>query len=302
MHPYISENTFGRSRKLQNGVDAVAGFYRQFLDALPYRRQDGRAARVVPRSRAIVAVEFWQAMREGGAGLAGRYDALLGEEAECEAFWRGQGFNAGWCRALSTETVALAITLRRANAKPGAATDVLGQGGSDLTPEEAAEVEEAGGWPATLLAERVQGLAKLLLCTPSNAIDVAHRFPAILEVPTSVLVSRMSALKGIAPRADVAVMIREEPRLLLAGGDEVVLEQARQTVGLLRELLPGVNTDKVVELEPDLLFEDIRPAVSELRELWPAEAFKYTDETNPFFAEELALAIKALIGQSKAQF
>jgi hypothetical protein len=39
--------------------------------------------------------------------------------------------------------------------------------------------------------------------------------------------------------------------------------------------------------------------VAALRELWPEEAFKNSDEQNPFFAEELALAIKALNGKGK---
>ena len=40
---WLSENTFGAARDLRDGVDALAGWYRAFLDALPYRRQDGRA-------------------------------------------------------------------------------------------------------------------------------------------------------------------------------------------------------------------------------------------------------------------
>ena len=51
---WLSENTFGAAKDLRDGVDVLAGWYRAFLDRLPYRRQDGRAARF-PRGRAASA-------------------------------------------------------------------------------------------------------------------------------------------------------------------------------------------------------------------------------------------------------
>ena len=48
---WLSENTFGAAKDLRDGVDVLAGWYRAFLDKLPYRRQDGRAARARARPR-----------------------------------------------------------------------------------------------------------------------------------------------------------------------------------------------------------------------------------------------------------
>ena len=57
---WLSENTFGAGgTSLGRGIDAVAGAYRKFLDALPYRRQDGRQARALPKGRAAEAYKRW---------------------------------------------------------------------------------------------------------------------------------------------------------------------------------------------------------------------------------------------------
>ena len=109
----------------------------------------------------------------------------------------------------------------------------------------------------------------------------------------------MASLKELLPGADAAVIFRAEPRLLLAGdGDEIMANVARSVAAIKREL-PGVNADKLAEIEPRMLFEDISEGLEALRELWPEEAFRRSDEENPFFAEELALAIKALQGKGK---
>jgi hypothetical protein len=70
-------------------------------------------------------------------------------------------------------------------------------------------------------------------------------------------------------------------------------------VGTIRRELPGINADKLVEIEPNLAFTDIRVGLEGLRELWPEEAFRRSEEDNPFFSEELALAIKALNGKGE---
>ena len=149
------------------------------------------------------------------------------------------------------------------------------------------------------IASRVLALSGLLLCTPTEAIAVAHVFPAILETPRSVIAQRMAALKELVPRADAAVIFRAEPRLLLAGDGDVIMANARRSVSAIKSQLPGVNADKLVEQEPSMMFEDISEELEALRELWPEEAFRNSDEQNPFFAEELALAIKALQGKGK---
>ena len=145
----------------------------------------------------------------------------------------------------------------------------------------------------------MRSIAALLLCTPGEAITVCHRFPAVLETPQSVIASRLAALKDLLPRADAAIIFRAEPRLLLAGdGDEILRNMANSVAAMKREL-PGINADKLVEIEQRMMFEDISQGLQALRELWPEEAFRQSDEDNPFFAEELALAIKALNGKGK---
>ena len=145
----------------------------------------------------------------------------------------------------------------------------------------------------------MRSIAALLLCTPGEAITVCHRFPAILETPQSVIASRLAALKDLLPRADAAIIFRAEPRLLLAGDGDEILQNMANSVAAMKRELPGINADKLVEIEPRMMFEDISPGLEALRELWPEEAFRQSDEDNPFFAEELALAIKALNGKGK---
>ena len=129
------------------------------------------------------------------------------------------------------------------------------------------------------------------------AVACAHRFPAVLETPQSVLAARMAALKELLPRADAALIFRAEPRLLLAGDGDIIMGNVRRSVEAIKRDLPGINADKLLELEPRMMFEDISSGLEALRELWPEEAFRQSDADNPFFAEELALAIKALNGK-----
>ena len=156
---WLSENTFGAARDLRDGVDALAGWYRAFLDALPYRRQDGRAARALPRGRAASAFEKWEAFKSGRADVAdaarddgaavGGVAAMLAHERAVEAFWaecaseasralaegnknreapnRGSGsekkfvMTEGQTSALVADTMGLALALRRAAAAAAAA-------------------------------------------------------------------------------------------------------------------------------------------------------------------------------------
>ena len=146
-------------------------------------------------------------------------------------------------------------------------------------------------------AERINAISALLVCTPGDAVACAHRFPAVLETPQSVLAARMAALKELLPRADAALIFRAEPRLLLAGDGDIIMGNVRRSVEAIKRDLPGINADKLLELEPRMMFEDISSGLEALRELWPEEAFRQSDADNPFFAEELALAIKALNGK-----
>jgi hypothetical protein len=91
--------------------------------------------------------------------------------------------------------------------------------------------------------------------------------------------------------------LRAEPRALLAGDGAEIMRAARRSVDTIKTELPGVSADKLVEMEPRMLFEDIGEGLAALRELWPEEAFRTSERENPFFAEELALAIKALNGK-----
>ncbi len=386
---WMSENTFGAAKQIREGVDVLAGFYRAFLDALPYRRQDGRAARALPRGRAADAYERWRAFKANGAGAdgglddapeVGGRDAVLAGEKEVEAYWTEVGEAAASARgprrkapgasvgvvtdgggarlayladaeggkrdALVADTMALVLSLRRAAAEDARASnpsasrtsssgkensaawnpsdvdeaadaagdrrDALlsgwGGGGNSaafsggygrITAAEAAEAREAAACSPAEVAARVHALSALLLCTPGEAIAAAHRFPAILETPRSVIAARMAALKELLPGADAAVIFRAEPRALLAGDGEEIMAGVAANVGTIRRELPGINADKLVEIEPNLAFTDIRVGLEGLRELWPEEAFRRSEADNPFFAEELALAIKALNGKGE---
>lgn len=369
---WLSENTFGAGgTSLGRGIDAVAGAYRKFLDALPYRRQDGRQARALPKGRAAEAYKRWEAFKAGeskpdddGPVVGGRQGMLRGERDVFE-YWTkvseeaetarkagkrqkaagrvglsnklGEGrlvLAEGQRRAISADIMGLVLSLRRAaaalergdDASAGFASDAAcvdasadeaddrrdellsgwGGGGDSIafyggygaiTPLEAAEARDAAGWTPTQVAERVNAISALLVCTPGDAVACAHRFPAVLETPQSVLAARMAALKELLPRADAALIFRAEPRLLLAGDGDIIMGNVRRSVEAIKRDLPGINADKLLELEPRMMFEDISSGLEALRELWPEEAFRQSDADNPFFAEELALAIKALNGK-----
>ena len=369
---WLSENTFGAGgTSLGRGIDAVAGAYRKFLDALPYRRQDGRQARALPKGRAAEAYKRWEAFKAGeskpdddGPVVGGRQGMLRGEREVFE-YWTkvseeaeaarkagkrqkaagrvslsnklGEGrlvLAEGQRRAISADVMGLVLSLRRAaaalergdDASAGFASDAAlvdasadeaddrrdellsgwGGGGDSIafyggygaiTPLEAAEARDAAGWTPTQVAERVNAISALLVCTPGDAVACAHRFPAVLETPQSVLAARMAALKELLPRADAALIFRAEPRLLLAGDGDIIMGNVRRSVEAIKRDLPGINADKLLELEPRMMFEDISSGLEALRELWPEEAFRQSDADNPFFAEELALAIKALNGK-----
>ena len=379
---WLSENTFGAAKDLREGIDVLAGYYRAFLDKLPYRRQDGRRARALPKGRAANAHARWEAFKrdqrtpeeraaDASPAVGGR-DAMLRAEDDVLAYWtdvvrraeelRAEGsrrkapgrvglttesgdarfvMSDGQIVAVASDTMALVLSLRRAAAAAAATTSAAdgawssgpgsnpsdvdasadesgdrreellsgwGGGGNsvamaggygDITPGEAAEATDAAAAAPEEVAARVKALASLLLCTPGDAIAAAHRFPAILDTPRSVIAARMASLKDLLPGADAAVIFRAEPRLLLAGDGEEIMANVARSVAAIKRELPGVNADKLAEMEPRMLFEDISEGLEALRELWPEEAFRRSDEENPFFAEELALAIKALQGKGK---
>ena len=157
---WLSENTFGAAKDLRDGVDVLAGWYRAFLDRLPYRRQDGRAARALPRGRAASAFEKWEAFKRGSAddedaarddaAAVGGVASMLAHERAVEAFWTRTSNEArtaleegerrkapnrpgrsalekkfvmteGQTRALVADTMGLALALRRAAAAAPAA-------------------------------------------------------------------------------------------------------------------------------------------------------------------------------------
>ena len=288
---WLSENTFGAAKDLRDGVDVLAGWYRAFLDRLPYRRQDGRAARALPRGRAASAFEKWEAFKRGSAddedaarddaAAVGGVASMRAHERAVEAFWTRTSNEArealeegerrkapnrpglvalekkfvmteGQTRALVADTMGLALALRRAAAAAPAAGSLAsdsdnggasqwladpaemdaaaeeaqdrraellsgwggggnsmaltGGGYGNITPAEAAEAPEAASAAPGEIARRIKDLSGLLLCTPGEAIAVAHRFPAILETPRSVLAARMASLKELLPSADAAVI------------------------------------------------------------------------------------------------
>jgi len=70
----------------------------------------------------------------------------------------------------------------------------------------------------------------------------------------------------------------------------------------LSHAFPRVDVARLVEYDPSLLLIDVDVGLKALRELWTEEQFAQSDVDNPFFAEELALAIKTLSGYGPDQF
>ena len=110
--------------------------------------------------------------------------------------------------------------------------------------------------------------------------------------------ARLSQLKTMIPGADVGAILRQDSKSFLQRDIPEIKERFRA----LRDAFPRVNVARLVEYDPSLLLLDVNVGLNALRELWTEEEFAQSDEDNPFFAEELSLAIKTLAGHGPERF
>lgn len=136
-------------------------------------------------------------------------------------------------------------------------------------------------------------LQSLLLIPRRAVIKLLHRCPAAAELSQTDLMRRIVDLKSIFPSADVARMVELLPSAFLSGEWELTVVQLEQAAQLLRKGLPSVHVDSMVEMDPTILFEDLRSldtGLSRMRDLWKVDATTLANSE----PEELALAIRAL--------
>ena len=100
------------------------------------------------------------------------------------------------------------------------------------------------------------------------------------------------------PGADVGLILRADAKRFLQRDIPVIKLRFRA----LSDAFPRVDVARLVEYDPSLLLIDVDVGLKALRELWTEEQFAQSDVDNPFFAEELALAIKTLSGYGPDQF
>jgi len=143
----------------------------------------------------------------------------------------------------------------------------------------------------------VLGRLQSLLLIPRRAvIKLLQRCPAAADLSQSELMRRIVDLKSIFPSADVARMMELLPSAFLSGDFrdwELTVAQVERATEILRKGLPSVNVDAMVEMDPTILFEDLRSlneGIFNLRDLWKVDAVTLANSE----PEELALAIRAL--------
>jgi hypothetical protein len=100
------------------------------------------------------------------------------------------------------------------------------------------------------------------------------------------------------PGADVGLILRADAKRFLQRD----IPEIKLRFRALSDAFPRVDVARLVEYDPSLLLIDVDVGLKALRELWTEEQFAQSDVDNPFFAEELALAIKTLSGYGPDQF
>ena len=270
---WLSDLSFGspaQRRVVGGGVDALARAYGRFIDALPYKRQDGRA---LP-----------QRSREGGIDEAAKLRrAKVRETARLEdvkAYWRDKGMQDGFATYTAEYVLTLADAVRNGT---------IARGDAEVQTL-VSDVFE--------LSARAETVAAICLCSIPEALKVAYGYPEILVTPSSAIVSRLAALKTLMPGADVALIMRLNAKAFL----ERDVVDIKRRFDALQTAFPGVKVGKLIEHDPELLLIDVDAGVAALRELWTPEQFSRSDDDNPFFAEELALAIRAVSGNGPEQY
>jgi hypothetical protein len=271
---WFSELAFGARKnreKLQPSLDALASIYGRFLDFIPYRRQNGSLPNA---NRGIEdALRRFRSRRASEA-----------EERNVEEFWRSRGVKDGFATCAMENVLALAMDFENGTVRCE-------------TDEDAVECLELAK-DAEALCGRVESVATICLCSVPEAVKMAYTFPEILLTPSSAIVSRLSALKLTVPGADVGEIFRHDAASFLRR-DVGDIKVAYKT---LQDAFPRVNIARLVEYDPSLLLIDVDVGIKALRELWKEDEFAQSDEDNPFFAEELALALKTLSGHGPEQY
>ena len=272
---WLSELSFGspaQRRVVGVGVDAVARAYGRFIDALPYKRQDGRDVPRRAREGGIdEAAKIWRAQARG---------AETTRLADVKAYWHDKGMQDGFATYTAEYVLTLANAVRNGTIARG---DVEVQ-------SLVSDVFE--------LSARAETVAAICLCSIPEALKLSYGYPEILVTPSSAIVSRLAALKTMMPGADVALIMRLNAKAFL----ERDVVDIKRRFDALQTAFPGVKVGKLIEHDPELLLIDVDAGVAALRELWTPEQFSRSDDDNPFFAEELALAIRAVSGNGPEQY
>ena len=274
---WFSELAFGARKnreKLQPSLDALASIYGRFLDLIPYRRQNGSLPNA---SRGIEdALRRFRSRRASAAGQRRR--------RHVEEFWLARGVRDGFATCAMENVLALAMDFENGTVRCE-------------TDEDAVECLELAK-DAEALCGRVESVATICLCSVPEAVKMAYSFPEILLTPSSAIVSRLSALKLTISGCDAGVIFRHDAASFLRR-DVADIKVAYKT---LQDAFPRVNIARLVEYDPSLLLIDVDVGIKALRELWKEDEFAQSDVDNPFFAEELALALKTLSGHGPEQY
>jgi len=261
-------------------VDEIGKAYGRFIDGLPYRRQDGRRAKTNGGMSSIDDARN----RLFGDGktleVTTRGWVSENELRGVEAYWRERGASDGFATYAAERVLTLSTAVRDGKI-----------GGND-------EGIKALTADVFALSARAETVAAICVCSVPEALKLAYEYPEILCTPSSAIVSRLSALKMMMPGADVALIVRRNAKAFL----ERDVNDIKRRFDALQRAFPGVKVSKLVEHDPELLLIDVDAGVAALRDLWTPEQFAGSDDDNPFFAEELALAIRAVSGNGPEQY
>lgn len=151
-----------------------------------------------------------------------------------------------------------------------------------------AEVQKRG---LSVSKHQIEALMYLLgLESEEVTDDIIRRRPELLEVPTSLLVSRLLALKRLLPGANLPEMLRLQPSLLL-------LEDPDSTVGAamrqLRALMPGVPVESKLHKGGSLWWSFIGVCLEQLGDIGHAQLML----TKRLEVRTTALSWPSLLGQ-----
>ena len=209
-------------------------------------------------------------------------------ERSVEAFWSERDHRRkGFAKMAMEHTVALAIDFER------------GAIATETVEDERALRSMTDEPTLASLCERLDSVRNICLCSNSaDACKMAYSYPEILLTSNGAIVSRLSALRSMIPGADVGKILRADARSFLQRD----VPEIKLRFQALVIAFPRVNVARLVEHDPSLLLIDVDVGLEALRELWTEDEFAQSDEDNPFFAEELALAIKTLSGAAPEQF